>query len=228
MPQLIQCPSCSRKLRLPDEFMGQQVKCPTCQVTFQADSAPPAPPLLPGSEPVPTEEELRPPPGEKPGLSDETNRRCRRTFEDDEEDDDDYADRRARRSQHALARIKPPAICMLVVASLALLLDIVDTVLPLVVQPPAIAAQPGNPFAEFQRGAFSPFAAAMAAIFAVVAVVIIAGCIAMLMGRAYWLGMTACILAMLHLGSFCCVLLMPFAIWSLVVLSQSDVREAFH
>jgi hypothetical protein len=216
-------------LRLPDEFVGQQVKCPTCQATFQADSAPPAPPLLPSSEPYPPEEELKLPHPEEPAGPQEAKPRRRRTFEDyDEGEDDDYAYRRAQRRQNALARIKPPAICMLVVASLALLIDIVNAVLPLVMKPPALAAQPGNPFAEFQRGAFSPFAAAMAAVFAVVAVVVLVGCIAMLQGRAYWLAMTVSILSMLHLGNCCCLLFIPFSIWSLVVLSQSDVRDAFH
>ncbi|HEV3117173.1 MAG TPA: zinc-ribbon domain-containing protein [Gemmataceae bacterium] len=32
------CPSCSRKLRVPDELLGKQVKCPTCGHTFQASA----------------------------------------------------------------------------------------------------------------------------------------------------------------------------------------------
>src|SRR6266851_1919489 len=40
MPALIiDCPSCSRKLRVPDELLGKAVKCPTCEHTFQATAA---------------------------------------------------------------------------------------------------------------------------------------------------------------------------------------------
>jgi predicted Zn finger-like uncharacterized protein len=42
MPTIVDCPSCNRKLRVPDELLGKKVKCPTCSGTFDAlaDSAP--------------------------------------------------------------------------------------------------------------------------------------------------------------------------------------------
>jgi predicted Zn finger-like uncharacterized protein len=33
------CPSCSRKLRVPDDLLGKPVKCPTCGHMFQASAA---------------------------------------------------------------------------------------------------------------------------------------------------------------------------------------------
>jgi hypothetical protein len=64
MPILIQCTSCSRKLRVPEHLLGKTVKCPNCQAKFQAQqvadsSAPPTvinpPPLPPApEEPPPT------------------------------------------------------------------------------------------------------------------------------------------------------------------------------
>jgi predicted Zn finger-like uncharacterized protein len=36
MPHVIDCPSCDRKLRVPDELRGQAVQCPTCGTTFTA------------------------------------------------------------------------------------------------------------------------------------------------------------------------------------------------
>src|SRR5207244_11629515 len=37
MPALIiDCPSCGRKLQVPDELLGKAVKCPTCEHTFQS------------------------------------------------------------------------------------------------------------------------------------------------------------------------------------------------
>src|SRR5262245_9977227 len=55
MPLLVNCPACSRKLRIPDEFAGRKVKCPTCGEPFDANPSPggappsaetPAPPNL--------------------------------------------------------------------------------------------------------------------------------------------------------------------------------------
>ena len=30
MSMIVNCPSCERQLRVPDELQGRQVKCPTC------------------------------------------------------------------------------------------------------------------------------------------------------------------------------------------------------
>jgi predicted Zn finger-like uncharacterized protein len=40
MALLIECPSCERKLRVPDEFVGRSVRCPSCGETFPAPAAP--------------------------------------------------------------------------------------------------------------------------------------------------------------------------------------------
>jgi len=36
MASTIDCPSCNRKLRVPDELVGRPVRCPTCGTTFTA------------------------------------------------------------------------------------------------------------------------------------------------------------------------------------------------
>ncbi|MBL8796641.1 MAG: hypothetical protein JNM56_22255 [Planctomycetia bacterium] len=36
MPTITECPSCRRKLRLPDHLTGQAVRCPTCATAFPA------------------------------------------------------------------------------------------------------------------------------------------------------------------------------------------------
>ncbi|TMQ32067.1 MAG: hypothetical protein E6K70_20560 [Planctomycetota bacterium] len=36
---IIDCPSCSRKLRVPDSLLGKQVRCPTCGHQFEAAAA---------------------------------------------------------------------------------------------------------------------------------------------------------------------------------------------
>jgi hypothetical protein len=53
MPTTVDCPACQRKLRLPDELAGKQVKCPTCGEVFQGDAAPPLPASATAPPPVP-------------------------------------------------------------------------------------------------------------------------------------------------------------------------------
>jgi predicted Zn finger-like uncharacterized protein len=84
MPTTVDCPSCSRRLRVTDELLGTDVKCPTCGEVFTADlngSPPPAPPR--------EEEEQRP------------VTRSRRVARDDEDDDeDDRPSRRRKRRRY--------------------------------------------------------------------------------------------------------------------------------
>ena len=36
MPEIINCPQCERKLRMPEEMLGRTVKCPSCSTVFTA------------------------------------------------------------------------------------------------------------------------------------------------------------------------------------------------
>jgi hypothetical protein len=36
MPEIVSCPDCDRKLRVPDHLLGKKVKCPGCSVMFTA------------------------------------------------------------------------------------------------------------------------------------------------------------------------------------------------
>src|SRR5262245_58991678 len=38
MPDVIECPSCQRRLQVPPETMGREVACPACGKTFRADN----------------------------------------------------------------------------------------------------------------------------------------------------------------------------------------------
>jgi hypothetical protein len=44
MPTIVDCRSCGRKLRVADDLLGRQVKCPTCGEQFTTDDAAPAEP----------------------------------------------------------------------------------------------------------------------------------------------------------------------------------------
>jgi predicted Zn finger-like uncharacterized protein len=71
MPIQINCPSCNRALRVPDELLGKNVKCPTCGTTFTASAEGPAP------APVAEQPPVRPPapPDEYEEAPPETRRR---------------------------------------------------------------------------------------------------------------------------------------------------------
>jgi hypothetical protein len=86
MNEIIRCPSCQRKLQVPESLLGQDVQCPTCGATFVAalvDSPPPAPPPVPPDLPA---DSPRPVP-----------RRRKRSAAVDEDDYEDDYDRPARR-----------------------------------------------------------------------------------------------------------------------------------
>jgi hypothetical protein len=71
MQEIINCPSCQRKLQVPDTLMGQDVQCPTCGATFTArgDRPPPSPPPPPPPPPYQLQRETWHPPqgGPPPG-----------------------------------------------------------------------------------------------------------------------------------------------------------------
>jgi hypothetical protein len=73
MSTILDCPSCTRKLRVGDNLVGQRVKCPTCGGTFEAGAPTPVhPPLersFPSPPPLPSTEASFPVP---PPLPDST------------------------------------------------------------------------------------------------------------------------------------------------------------
>jgi hypothetical protein len=87
MPAVIDCPSCNRKLQLPNDLLGRQVRCPGCHFTFTADSGPE--PAVPPLRPVLVREEA--PPAKPPAparlgsgrIGDEPCPMCGRPVPDD-------------------------------------------------------------------------------------------------------------------------------------------------
>jgi hypothetical protein len=79
MSSIIDCPSCNRKLQVPDELLSRQVKCPTCGETFTARAS---------ANGAATEASDREEPAPRPS----TSRPARRV-----DDEDDYDDRPSRR-----------------------------------------------------------------------------------------------------------------------------------
>jgi hypothetical protein len=95
MTEVIECPECRRKLSMRDEYLGQDVKCPSCGATFVASATLRPPPPTP---PPPAAREL--PPRESSRRRDEERDDRRHDRDDDDRprrdyDRDDY-DRRRR------------------------------------------------------------------------------------------------------------------------------------
>jgi predicted Zn finger-like uncharacterized protein len=117
MSTIVDCPSCNRKLRVPDELLGQQVKCPTCSTTFAAAREivePAAPPT-----PTPTEPTPGPAPENEPRYELDTPPR-RPPVEEEDEDIQDFEERRPRRRRRRLDYQPHRGVLILVLGILGL------------------------------------------------------------------------------------------------------------
>jgi predicted Zn finger-like uncharacterized protein len=99
--ELVSCPECQRKLRVPNDLIGKNVKCPTCGHTFIADpvnQAPPPPPP-PEEKPTRTSKVSRNEKDDDDDGEDRSRRRRRSSRRDDDDDEDDRPRRRSRYSR---------------------------------------------------------------------------------------------------------------------------------
>jgi predicted Zn finger-like uncharacterized protein len=97
MPEIVQCPECQRKLKVPDNLLGKNVKCPTCGATFTAaGEAAPEPAAAPAPARRPREEAYE----EEPAPP--------RRREDYEEDEGDYEERPRRRRRRPVGDYQTP------------------------------------------------------------------------------------------------------------------------
>jgi len=95
--EVIQCPQCDRKLKVPEYLLGQAVKCPTCGATFTASggggsASEPNTPAPPQEEPDLGRDEEEP-----PVKRQSSGRRRPAALDEEEEDYDDSPRRRSRR-----------------------------------------------------------------------------------------------------------------------------------
>jgi hypothetical protein len=230
MPTLIECPSCRRQLQVPDELVGRKVKCPGCGLVFTTarpgEAAPPAYPSAESAEGAsPPEPALvRPAPAEKPSHGE-------RGYPDDEPFQD-WEDEGS--SQRARAQLIAPAICLMISGILGILGDLYllasfrFTPREMMVK----EMRPGTPeekeiqlkVLDFIQG---DVMLALNVIFMAVSVVVFLAGVMMLMRRMRWLAVTGSILALVNFDACCCLLGVPFGIWSLVVLSRPEVKAVF-
>jgi len=93
MPQIVICPDCERKLRVPDKLLGKKVRCPACSVLFKAAAG------GDGAEDPTEEPDAEPSVRRRPASRDERyadSPRSRRRPIDEEEEEEERPPRRRR------------------------------------------------------------------------------------------------------------------------------------
>jgi hypothetical protein len=168
-------------------------------------------------EPEPREE-----PGRRFDRDDEYDRReprSRRRYNDERDDYDEFYGR-----PDPAQKVNAPALSLMIVGWLGVLVSI--GLIGLGVWMTAMIANgPGNPGDEV-----TGIVLALSGVLSVVACMVIAiGGHRMRQFRSWGLCMTAAVLAVASIALFglCSVFILPFGIWALVVLNNSDVKREF-
>ena len=244
MPDLISCPQCDKRLRVPDRLLGQTVKCPSCGTSFTAHGG--------AAEHPPVEDDRAGKPArqrtDEEGFAEQPRRsridrdaedagdRPRRSRDDDEEgyeddrprrsrrddDEDEYEDdrrgRRRRRRREAEAAVNAPAIALIVVGILGLVMGVLNVLATLsgFGADPQMQNQPGFMMGRY-LGAFVSL---------IWGIVVTLGGFKMKSLQSRGSAMTAAFFAMAPCNP-CCLVGLPVGIWALVALSKPEVKEAF-
>jgi hypothetical protein len=116
------------------------------------------------------------------------------------------------------AVVRAPAICLIGIASLALLMDIP---MAFVSYMDATHVAQGNDYATVA----GPVGGAVGLI--LMHVIVLIGAVNMLKLSSYQFARAAAIIAVVPLCTPLCVVGIPFGIWAIVVLSRAGVEEAF-
>jgi hypothetical protein len=207
-----ECAHCRQRLRVPGDAAGKRIRCPECNAVVE----------VPGQTGI-TEEAPRP---QSPAPKRETDPDEER--DRDRDYDDDYShDLPVRRRASVGGSVIGPAIFMLIVAGIALVLDLFNAVVAIAVPVPAVDPQQPPFLQEMMKSTRGPVAAATQGGLALVAVITILGSIQMLRQKTWGLCLTASILSMIHFGSCCCLLGLPAGIWALISLVNADVKNSF-
>jgi hypothetical protein len=122
-------------------------------------------------------------------------------------------------------RVMAPAIVLVVISALGLATSIFNVVFAF--GEPQI--DPNDPpfVRQMKESSTGPVALTAQSAFVVVNLLIIGGAVQMMRFKTWGFALAASIIAMLNFGTFCCVLGLPVGIWSLVILLQPDVKQAF-
>jgi hypothetical protein len=212
------CQHCEQRLRVPASAAGKRILCPECnkEVTVPASTGITEEPAAPRSAPAARDDDFE-------------DRPSHRDRDRDRDYDDFRYDSSVRKQASGIGGtiLTIHAILLLIAFILGLGLDLFNVVFAIVGPEPVIDPQAPPFLQEIQRGSRGPVAAGTQGFFAMVAVIVIVGAIQMLRRKTWGLCLAACFLAMIHLGSCCCLLGLPSGIWALVLLVNPEVKETF-
>jgi len=229
--EVIFCPSCNHKLRVPEELLGQVVQCPMCRLVFTTPTrgAQPIPSVLPvPPAPIGDLAAVPPPP---PAPSDFPVHRAAPPVPQGTDAEEAH--------EGALLLIRPPATLLLLLGvvgwianafnALRIKFSGVEGIARELEQQQQLLEQWG--LGASAHGMTPEFVYRTSLIMHVGLLLlctgVIAGATQMLRQRGYWFAVLGSLLAMGNLTMCCCVLGLPVGIWSLVVLSRPEVRRAF-
>lgn len=128
--------------------------------------------------------------------------------------------------ERAKAQVTGPAVGIMVVSGLSFLWWIAVVVMVLFAGGIGFLQGSGSdPMAGLVGGLV---AAAIYGFFALAALITFVGAMRMKAMKTYWLAFTSAIISILPCTTYiCCMLMMPFGIWALVVLLKPDVKKEF-
>jgi len=177
---------------------------------------------------------------ERPRVRKKPTRRREEDDEDEDEDDEDEEDdeeeeeevrprrRQSRRgfSRRAADAVKAPAMALMILGILGLVCD--GAALGINLLGVGFAAQMGDKNQELFSSLFGgTFGMIQAIAGLLIGLSMTLGAIKMKKLQGYKNAITISILAMIPVVSPCCLLGLPFGIWSIVVLSKPEVKDAF-
>lgn len=221
MQDTVPCPKCNRELKVPDQLLGKLVKCPACSQTFTAALAPPLSPPADHADPDTYGVDRQSQPSEDiPDLLDEM------------EEDDSYeprSRRRSRRRDRARAAVAAPAIALMVFGITAAVVNIGMMIFFLFVamnMPPPDKRDMNRPgqAVGYEMGKYSWSVGGCVGL--CFSGLVILGGLKMKSLESFGLAITACVIAILPCN-YCCFIGIPFGIWGLITLNNTDVKSAF-
>jgi hypothetical protein len=207
VPIQIDCPACRRSLRVPDELIGQLVKCPSCLSEFTGTEGTRAPQLDPSYRPA----EHVPPPVRLPAPP--------APIEDNDDWNDDFElRRRGIDRDRARSEVFWPAVGLMTTAVIGLLVGALVLIFGIVEVDDA--QTPDEKIHALRSLIQGPIAIASS-------IVILFGGYSMMQLKNHGLATTSAVLALVPCTSPCCVIGLPIGVWSMVVLTKMEIKRAF-
>jgi hypothetical protein len=206
MPVQIRCESCSRKLRIPENLLGKTVRCPSCQATFTAKvEEEPAVAMIDDEPETPAPPRARPRPPDRAEYD---------------------APRPSNRAQRARDALNLPSILIIVNGGIAVVLGLILGAI-FVVHAQTIFVPVVVPSGMYHPRMTTYIAAAWDAVGGLIyGGISLATALYMRSLRRHSSAVVGSVVIMLPCSG-CCFLGLPLGIWSLVVLTRPDVKDAF-